>query len=387
MALSRRKTRAIEPGIRITKYGYETYTKAGGRFQSKRWPADTPLEELRLWLETYRDVPKKEKAVPGTLADDIEKYLAARAAMPSLADRKREMAVWLLQLGTDPKGRPRRRTSITSLEIQTLRDRWLTVGPRLVQKTVGGRTRWVEVAKPLSPSAVNHRLRALSNFFRVMAPHLPNPVKDVPEVQEHQAVPKAVTYDVLKQILAKMPNRSRRLKGERYKNREAVSLAKARVAVLIWTGLNPKELQRVTPQDVDLERQLLIVPPRRKGAGAPGRIIPLAQVPEGMKALQHLLKQQALGPFNPGVVRRAWQRAAREAGYPGLNLLTVRHSFVTGVLGATKDFRQAQLLAGHRDPRTTDRYALAAILPTLEAGMGMFGKQARKRKRRNITKK
>jgi hypothetical protein len=42
---------------------------------------------------------------------------------------------------------------------------------------------------------------------------------------------------------------------------------------------------------------------------------------------------------------------------------------VTGIVATTKDLKLAQLLAGHVDDRTTQRYALAALLPMLRAGM------------------
>lgn len=386
----RRQTWTIKPNIRVTPYGLQVYTEAGGKYLSQRFSYTNTLttpeqllevyaDEIKAWLTLYRDEPRDEEgaAEPRTLNADIPRYLKARAAMPSLKDRTRELQAWIDVFGGD-----RRTRTLKSLEIQTVRDRWLTVGPKWVIKK-GGR---VKVDKPLSGVSVNHRLRALSNLFRVLYPHFPNPVRQVPEAKEPAAVPRAVTYAVLHAILAKMSDRTRRRKGEKHKGRRTESLAKVRVAVLIWTGMSPIELQRLRPADIDLEQGFITVTPRRKGEGAPGRVIPLAQVPEGLAAVKRLIALKGLAPFDAGVVRRAFQRAASAAGYQGLTLYTIRHSFVTGVLRATKDFRQAQLLAGHTDPRTTQRYLLAAILPTLEQGMGAMRRQAMGKRSANRAK-
>jgi hypothetical protein len=317
----RRVTRALRPNVRATPYGLQVYTKVGGRYRSQRYRFTKTLtthaqlletydEQIRAWLALHQDVVEEEHPEKGTLGADVQEYLKARANMPSLEDRRRDLQAWIDVFGAD-----RRRRTITALEIQTQAAQWLTVGPRLVQrKGKATAPRWIAVAKPLSASAVNHRLRALSNLFRVLDRKFPNPVRDVEEPTEPDAVPRAVTYVVLHKILAAMPDRSRRLKGTKHKGRRSESLAKARVEALIWTGMTPIELQRVDAADIDEDLQQVTVSARRKGKGAAGRIIPLKHVPEGMRALRRLVALGGLGHFNAGVVRRAFQRAAATAG-------------------------------------------------------------------------
>jgi len=136
---------------------------------------------------------------------------------------------------------------------------------------------------------------------------------------------------------------------------------------MAWGGVTPAELQRIAAEDNRWEEAYIIVPSRRKGRGAPGRIVPLG--PEGVEAFKDLALRRAYGRFRVRAVLRAWQRACRRALGRHVRLYDLRHSYVTAILRATKNLDTARLLAGHKDARTTQRYALAAIVGTLRVGV------------------
>jgi len=331
--------------------------------QIRDWRADTRTE-LRRLLDARRQLRAEEYGAAGTFREDArQRYLPAVRAMTSYAEREREIGVWIDEFGA------RDRRTIRPYEIRAARDRWLTVGPRRRWQKVNGIGQWIDVAEPLSASTVNHRLRALSNLWTVLdGTRAPNPVREVPEADEPAAVPRALDYDTIRLILDAMSDQGQALKGKG--NRRAYSLAKVRACCLAWTGITPGELARIAPADIRWHDQFLLVPGRRKGRGAPGRIVPLG--PDGLAALRDLDRLSAYGSFERRVVLRAWQRACRTVLGRTVRLYDLRHSFVTAVVRATHDLGLAGRLAGHVDQRTTSRYALAALMPTLRAGIDAF---------------
>lgn len=346
--------------------------------KTKTFPAKTRPAEIQDWraatrtkLRAQLKAHRAARAVAtgassGFAADVIERYLPAVTAMPTYRQRVKDMHLWIAEFGT------RDRHSIQPHEIRAVRERWLTVGPKRKLQLINGVRQWVDVAEPLSASSVNHRLRALSNFFTVLDPGRPNPVHAVPEADEPRAIPRAVDYETIRRILDTMADRGRPVKGE---TRPKASLAKVRARVMAWTGLEPTELGRVPEQDLRdaLEMGALFVPGRRKGAGAEGRVIPLNE--DAMAAIADLVRLEAWGPFRGRAVLRAWQIACRKVLGRSLRLKDLRHSFVTATVRGTKELTTAQLLAGHTDPRTTRRYALAAMLPLLRAGIDAFTRE------------
>jgi site-specific recombinase XerD len=52
----------------------------------------------------------------------------------------------------------------------------------------------------------------------------------------------------------------------------------------------------------------------------------------------------------------------------------LRHSYATALLASTQDLRTTQRLMLHSDPRTTERYARAAVDPVLVSALERFRK-------------
>lgn len=377
-------TRELPPAIERTPFGYRAYicvTDAAGRHrQSKRFPRSTSLETIKTWQETARvDLRRQLALAPQTpigtgFLADAERYLEAVQAMPTYTERRRHIQAWAAIFGERP------RSTVTSADIRTQRDHWLTVGPKCVQERQPDQTiRWVEKPLPLSASAVNHRLRALENLYTVLdGRHTYNPVREVPDADPPDVAPRAIPYPLIAAILAAMPDRSRPVKGQA---READSKTKARLAVIAYVGLSHAQLMRVQPEDLDLRARTLFLRPRRKGRKgrqARGATIPLGL--PGVNAFRQFVALACFGPFSPSAMRKSFKRACAALELPAsLTPYQLRHSFGTLAYAASGDVHATGILLGHRDARTTARYTLGAVDPRLAAAVKAMRFTSRRR--------
>lgn len=367
-------------GFTRTRTGFRAWVRVSSKpaefdqLLTKRFPANTDLSRIRAWRTEARGRLQQrleqhcyQRAVrigtPGTFRADAVTYLVAVQAMTTYRERCWQIALWVEIFGD------RQRDTIKAHEIRAIRDRWLTDGPKRRWRRINGVGQWVDEVAPLAASTVNHRLRALSNLWTVLdGRHAPNPVREeVPEAAEPVEVPRALDYQTIRRILEAMSDQGLAIKGE---TRRPYSLAKVRARVMAWTGVTPKELGKVEPADIRWDDAFLLVPARRKGRGAPGRIVPLG--PDGLGALRDFDRLSAYGRFSTRAVLRAWQHACRTVIGRSVRLYDLRHSFVTGIVRATGNLDAAQLLAGHTDRRTTRRYGLSAVLPLLRASVDAF---------------
>lgn len=383
---------ALPTGIFRTATGYRVFqwvpdpTRPQGRVRSKRFTrTDThepTIKEMQHWQEDQRvDARKPRLAAPAPttltgFAKDALTYLEAVAAMPTFSTRARHIGEWIALFGDRP------RASITPTEIRTQRDRWLTVGPKMVMEKPAGepKARYVPKPIPLSASAVNHRLRALENMYTVLdGRRAPNPVREVPEVTPPEEEPRALPYELVARILAAMPDQSRPEKGVKG-SRDGDSKTKARLTVIAYVGLSHSQLMRVKSTDVDLKARTLFLRPRRKGRSSgravKGETIPL--LPQAVKAFRHFAALDCWGYFSTSSMRMSFRRACASLDLPTIpRPIDFRHSFGTMAYQATGDLRATGVLLGHRDMRTTTRYTTAAVDPRLAAalrGMRIPGK-------------
>ena len=340
------------------------------RFISKTFPGNSLLSDRRAWRERTRvEARSGQLRIPerSTFADDAEQYLAAVAALPTIEQRRQHIGEWVALFGD------RRRASIKPHEIRAQRDRWLTK-PRTDQQ---GRER-----PPLSAGSVNKRLRALSNLWRVLDGRFaPNPVREIPEADEIEGEPRALPYWIIEDILQAMPDVTRAPLGT---PRSAGSQTKARLAVMAWTGLAHVQIAGLRPQDIDWDTPSIWVRGRRKGPTGverKGRRKPITA--RAVEALRQFDALDCWGPFSRASMRKSLRTACRkvqarlqEKGMP-INLSQVRpydfrHSYATTLLAATGDLKTTQQLMLHASARTTERYARAAVNPTLVAALNRF---------------
>jgi len=373
------KQKSTWRGIRRHGAGWQVEIRVKGFDRVvKAFPLDTDPAEMQAWRkrEKAKLQAQRPRASAGTFAADAKKYLALVKTMPSYKSRARDIALWVEVFGT------RSRASITAVEIRAQRDEWLLNGPRRVWRKhrdrYGGA--WVDVPGLLAASTVNHRLRALANLWTVLdGRHEPNPVRDVPEVDEPDGAERGLPYELIEMILAAMPDRGPGIKGQR---RAVDSKTKARARVIAYVGLEHSAIGRLTPAAINLEDGWVDPGKRRKGKGALASRIPLTE--HGVEALREFIRVDAFGPFSASSMRACIRRAARRVAaavesQPGgaaiaavlrqLRPYDFRHSYVSEMLEKSGDFNVARLLARHADIRTTLRYGKRAVNPVLVAAL------------------
>lgn len=365
--MTRRPSRDLPRGIRRTKSGYEANVGVKGETKWKTYPADTPVPIIVAWRQEQKNKakPKEETTFPSdtaTLGKAIATYLPAKAAMPSYKDRVREINDWIAVFGANCP-----RTDITRVRLQAQRDAWVLAGK--------------------SASWINNRLNALSNLYTVLdGRRAPNPAREVPQVDRPDPEPRGLPYPLIRRILAALPERSRRRKGESYKDNPGASLTRARLAVIAYTGLAHVQVKRLEPHDINWSARWVFVRSRKKGsAGRPkGRVKPLT--PEGLAALKRFAALNAWGDFSNSSVWKSFQRACKALAADetirrrwqrhGIDLTRVRpydlrHSYASAVLAGTGNLAETQQLMAHADVRTTMRYVGAAVPQHLQSAIDL----------------
>lgn len=339
--MARGKRTRIAPGIYRDALGWAVVVSVNGQKHERRFkglPELAKLEAFRVaWLRDLREDAARRARAKGTLAGDVETYLATLPAKTRRrANAALELGHWCAAYGDRP------RASLTSVDIATQLARWHAAG--------------------LAPSTINHRRQELSNLYATLdGKAAANPVREVPRMPERYDEPRGLPLVVVSMIVASMG----RSKGQ------------ARLRVMATTGLPPSQIARLTPRDVDLRARTVYVRPRRKGAGVPGRTLPLTR--RAVAALRCFTRRDCWGTFSRhslardfaravAKAKRRWARRTR-APWPApedVRPYDVRHSFLTEAYRRTGDLRAVAELALHADLNTTRRYAEAAVSETAQ---------------------
>lgn len=142
-----------------------------------------------------------------------------------------------------------------------------------------------------------------------------------------------------------------------------IGVAKGQIRTMIvlglCSGLRKTEMFNLTWADVDfVEKQLRV----RISKGKSFRVIPLNDLlwktlmsHPRHKSSQFILHNSDGSKWKD--VRWSFQKTVKEAGLPEKTFHSLRHSFVTNLVSEGVDLRVVQELAGHKDLRTTMRYA------------------------------
>jgi integrase len=251
-----------------------------------------------------------------SLAADVRAYLH------TLSGRTKEDADNLLRHWTNVLG-DRDRKTLTAMELRHQAAAWADV----------------------AASTFNHRRQALISLYRALdGPAAPNPAREIPKRQELMGAPKALSYDVIAKVLKAMPE----------------TQSRARLKLMAYTGLPQMQIEKLTPNDWQGDR--LRVTPRRKGAGASGRWLPLA--PEAKAAMLEFTRLKCWGPFSRSSLWKAWHAY----GPPGTNPYSLRHSWITELYRRSNgDVLALQQLSLHARLDQTQRYAAGALEERMEA--------------------
>ena len=220
-------------------------------------------------------------------------------------------------------------------------------------------------------------------------------MKDTKLYPEAPIEERGATYDVLRAILKAVPDRSRPIKGVKG-SRDRGSVSKARLAVLVWTGIDPAELRRMQPENVCVAERWYTVPPRRKGTPTrfPEPLVRKPMTDDAKAAFEAWMKCNTWGePFSTDSLRHTWQRAVKTVekqqrkkrkdprfALPRIRRLKdIRHSFGTELSKRTEgNLVLVGEMLGHRDKRTTRRYQIGAVPVVLAEAMAKFEASTKK---------
>lgn len=338
----------------VTRHGCVRATvKIHGRQYEHHFPKGTAKRTIDDWKarERIRRLDDLPPAATGTLARDIETYLATLQHRPQLQkERTRHLKFWCERFGRRTRG-------------------------ELKPAELGAALSELRVKK--AASTCNHVRVALSHLFTTLdGKNAPNPLRDVPGFEEPEPEPRALPYYLIDRILGAMTAKGSAARGGK---RPAIAKTKLRLRVIADTGLTPAQQSRLRPEDLRLDDAAVYVRRRLKGKGAPGSLKPLSAA--GVAALRAFVAGQAFGTWSPQSARKSWKRACEAAmahddttDAERVILLNaraydLRHSFGTLVFQSTGNLHTTGELLDHRSTKTTRRYALAAIPAHLRAAV------------------
>lgn len=307
------KDRRIDRGIYRTAYGFRVAVRIGAKLETKRFPPSYTISALQRWRDDHIRLRRPERAARGTLAADVEKYLLAVAAMPTFSDRKRQIEAWLPRFGKRP--------------------RWTLRPDELRAQLADWRT-------TKAPNTCNHRRSALSHLFTVLdGKSAYNPLRDVPPYKLAPPIKRSIPLPTILSAI-------RRVRGKQ---------TRARLLVLLWTGMRPSELMRVTASDLNLEHGRCYI---RTAKGGPPREIALNK--SAIKAFRRFARIEAWGPFSVSSLRKSLRVACRKLPViPTFRVYDLRHSFAYAMREGGADLSDIQYQLGHTDIVLTKRYAQA----------------------------
>jgi len=132
------------------------------------------------------------------------------------------------------------------------------------------------------------------------------------------------------------------------------------IVLALDTGLRPRELVRLTWDNVDLSRRELRLTETKNGKG---RRVPLTTRAHAILCSLRRTRAEEVGPFPSGPGERPWimasafRRARPRAGLTDFRFYDLRHTFATRLVRAGVDLITVARLLGHSDLRMVQRYA------------------------------
>ena len=233
--------------------------------------------------------------------------------------------------------------------------RRLETAPTLVRVKGGHRWQTAPTGKPLSPAGQAQALSACGSFYTYAArlgavPADPFAAVDRPDIDPDHSPTEGLTPEETARLLAAA--------------RSYAPRSYALVALLYMIGPRVDELLALDADQLGYSRGHRVLTLRRKG----GRIKSVPVPPLALDALLTYLDGRTCGPLFTTSSGRRWSEPevwkhlrvlARRAGLPQASSLkphALRHGFITDALAAGVPLHEVQDAAGHRDPRTTQRY-------------------------------
>lgn len=223
---------------------------------------------------------------------------------------------------------------------------------------------WLESIGHLTPSsraAYISTARGFVDWLRKEGHIRNDPMRDVQRVRRPRTVPRAITPDEVRRLLAVLPDQ--------------------RAVLIVWLmvgcGLRCAEVARLGSSDYDERARTLAV----RGKGGHERILP---VPDEVAAVidayglrsgpmirNHLYPGRGLEAQTIGVLVSGWFRDAgiKKRAFDGRSAHALRHTAASDVLDRCKDVTVVQAMLGHDNVRTTSIYLRRAKLDVLRDAM------------------
>ncbi len=361
MPTNRGKRETIAEGIYKDKGGYECVVTVGSgktrRSKAKRFNRGTGMREMTDWQDRTLGLLRKKapKATTGTLAQWTRDYLKGKTSMPSFEARRADAEAWHPAFGE------RAPASLTKNELQQQMNTWHEAG--------------------VAGSTLNHRKTALRAVLaEFLDEDAPNPTKGLTRYPEADVVPRALSPEVISEIIDAMPP----------------SKSRAMLKVMAATGHPPERQRKLVPLHVQLEQRRVFLVSRKKGKGTSGRWYALTT--EGVKAYREFVDLHAWGGVTKEALYTCFLRgvaaANRARAKKNLPLLPparpydLRHSFGTMAYAKSGgDFRAvAELL--DCTVETALRYTMGAVPVRMQAVIdGLDGREPKAAKPRSRMKR
>jgi integrase len=361
--MKQKRTR-IAPNIyRYSDGRYEVLVMAAGRVAPPtRFPADTPLKQIRQWVDAARQRLTREArdlhradfdrdqapTRTGTLRTTAPDYFAQIAGRPSTAADTSHMRAWFevrvdgVLLGDLPLA------AWTTGHVNKAIGQWQTApSPHAIRRVritrYARKGQAIEHHERRAPATsgrivsaltIRHRCRVLQDFFRTTdRKNAATPVDDAKVPARHQNPPPTVPVELVRDVL------------ERLNTIDPQTFARFYVAAT--TGQRPVQVGRAQPDDLrfDGRRGVWLV---RNAKGEPAHSIVLN--PSQLAAWEAFIAADAWGVFDT----THYGNVIHRAGWPhGIRPYAVRHSIARAALQRGAGLGDVQALLGHRDPNTT----------------------------------
>jgi integrase len=333
--------RRVTRGIYLDRFGYEAHVCVRGQRSSKRFPSTQDVKTIKQWRREEEDrlgLAVKPKDARGTLAADVNRYIALIKPLKSWREIRSHLRAWIALHPHTPRWR------LTAEDVRTARSLWRRLH--------------------VSPKTVNHRVAALARLYRVLdGKRAATPCGEIEMLEVPSEPPKPVPAAVIRKVLAKLEQREHTDKRTNAKKR-------ARFMVLASCGVRPSEMMRAQPGDVELKKRWWRT---RDGKGGfrPGGL-PLTR--EMVQAWKVFIAANAWGKYST----RDMAEQLRALGWPeDRRPYELRHSLGLALDDAGTDLADISAVLGHSRPLTTRshyvgvrRERLRSVISRLEGRLG-----------------